>query len=93
MLTRRVDLRLRRVEVCLGAARKAASLAAPALDRAPSPDGGTTELPERPRKAWTAHENVHSLRRDIKALRNIDSDHELGSRVELHVGKVLTMLI
>ena len=73
--------------------REPAGVASPALDAAPSPDRGSTELAERLREAWAGGEDVHALRRDAEAPGDVDGDHELGLGVDLHDPKVADWVV
>src|SRR5262249_49589131 len=60
-----------------GARRDAPRLRRPTLDAAPAPDGGPTELAQRPGKARARGEDIHTLGRDPEPLGDVDRDHEL----------------
>ena len=74
---------LRATQAALGG-RQPAGLARPPLDAAPAPNGRAAELAERLREAGAAREHVDALRGDAQALRDVDRDHELGARIDLH---------
>jgi hypothetical protein len=63
---------------------EAAGLSGPALNGAPPPDRRTPELPSWPGEARPVSEDVDTLWRDAESLRDVDRDHELGSRVDPH---------
>src|SRR5205085_2258844 len=73
-----------RLLVVPGGDRKTSGLACPALDTAPAPDGRAPELAHWLREARAAHEHIHALRRNAEAFRDVDPDHELGARIDVH---------
>src|SRR5581483_7182139 len=74
--------------LALGLGRQPAGLAGPALDAAPAPHVGATQLPEGLREAGAAREHVHALRGDPQPPRDIDRDHELRPRIDEHGSRV-----
>src|SRR5581483_3171821 len=69
---------------CLRAGRKATGLSRPTLDTAPAPDRRPTKLSDWLRKSGSCCEDVHTLRRDAEALRDVNRDHKFRSRIDLH---------
>ena len=66
--------------------RQATGLPRPPLDAAPAPDRGPAELAERLREARVRSRARLLAAARSRALRDVDRDHELGSRINLHVG-------
>src|SRR5581483_178381 len=70
--------------ICLRGGRKATGLSCPPLDAAPAPDRRPPKLPDRLGKSGSGCEDVHALRRNAEALRDVNGDHELRPRIDLH---------